>query len=77
MKKLRAEDHPLGGTFTFFDLGNGQHASILDDKYPHHEDFEIHLRDVDDQVILGTERHEPTMKDAIGWLELVAEGRTA
>jgi len=80
MQKLRTEPHPLGGTFTFFALDDGRHASILDDKYPYNDDFEIHLRESAElgDVIPGTEHHEPTMKAAVAYLEgLTADGAAA
>lgn len=71
--EIRTEPHPSGGTFTFYDLGDGRHASILDDKYPYAVGFEIHLRGEDDSITPGTEQHESTMKAAIAYLDRLAE----
>lgn len=73
MKKLRTEDHPAGGTVTFFELPDGRHASILDDEYPFADDFEIQLRDETGAVIPATEHREPTMAKAVAYLEHLAK----
>lgn len=51
----RTEPHPNGGTFSFYVLDNGAHVSVLDDGFEFHEDFEIHERDEDGNVIQFTE----------------------
>jgi hypothetical protein len=78
VKKLESTPHPAGGTFHWFE-GGGRLFSILDNGYPHADDFEIWERDPNPDaadpttgipgVILGTEQRASSMSAAAAIVE--------
>lgn len=75
-KPIKTLKHPLGGKVSFYRTGD-RIFSLLDNDYPHADDFEVHERVnvADDAIELeipplsGTERRFDTEAEAIEYIE--------
>lgn len=78
MKPFKTTNHPLGGKFRWYQLGD-RVFSVLDDDYPGQDDFELQERIPQENedysnwaVVFGGELRFATLGDAEDWISAQA-----